>query len=256
MNEFFYSKMGLAGKNIIITGGHSGLGLETARCIAAAGGFPIILDICPDDQMKEALDYIGAGAGYYFDITDTEGAPAIVEKILAAHGHIDGLINNAGVHCKKPFDATEIADFRRVFEVHIFGAVALTKAVVPTMRAQKSGSIIFISSMSAMFGLTEVSAYAAAKSAVLGLTKDLTGELSCDGIRVNSIAPGFIDTPMFHKAVDADPPRQAKIMGHTPMKKYGTPEDIAWAAVYLLSDAASFVTGTLLPVDGGCAIGF
>lgn len=256
MNEQFMQKMSLTGKNIVITGGHSGLGLATACCVAQAGGFPILLDIAPEEKLQEALDTIGTGAAYYFDITDTAGAAAITARVLEQHGHIDGLINNAGVHCKKPFEQTTIEDFRRVFDVHILGAVALTQAVTPAMKAQGGGSILFISSMSAMFGLTEVSAYAAAKSAVLGLTKTLTGELSADGIRVNAIAPGFIDTPMFHKAVDTDLPRQQKILGHTPMKRYGSPEDIGWAAVYYCSDAASFVTGTLLPVDGGCAIGF
>ena len=84
----------------------------------------------------------------------------------------------------------------------------------------------------------------------------MAGDISADGIRVNAIIPGFIDTPMFHQAVDADLPRQQKILGHTPMKAYGKPEDIGWAAVYLCSDAASFVNGTALTVDGGCAIGF
>lgn len=256
MKELFAQKMGLNQKNIIITGGHSGLGLEAARCIAASGGFPIILDIAPAEVLADVIERLGTGAAYTFDITNTDHAEKMVETVLREHGHIDGLINNAGVHCKKPFEDTDIADFKRVFDVHIFGAAALTKAVVPAMRKQGGGSVLFISSMSAMFALTEVSAYAAAKSAVLGLTKTLTGELAADGIRVNAIAPGFIDTPMFHKAVDADPERQAKIIGHTPMRCYGNPEDIGWACVYYLSDAAAFVTGTLLPVDGGCAIGF
>ena len=91
---------------------------------------------------------------------------------------------------------------------------------------------------------------------MMGLTRCLAGDVSADGIRVNAIIPGFIDTPMFHLAVDADIPRQQKILGHTPLKTYGSPEDIGWAAVYLSSPAASFVNGTSITVDGGCAIGF
>ena len=136
------------------------------------------------------------------------------------------------------------------------GSFALTKAVVPGMLERKKGNILFISSMSAYLGMTQVTAYSAAKSAVLGLVKTLSGELADKGIRVNAIAPGFIDTPMFRKAVESDIPRQQKIIGHTPMGCYGDPMDIGWAAVYLTSPAARFVTGVCLPVDGGCCIGF
>ena len=104
--------------------------------------------------------------------------------------------------------------------------------------------------------MTQVCAYGAAKSAVLGFVKTLSGDLADKGIRVNAIAPGFIDTPMFRKAVETDVPRRQKIIGHTPMGCYGDPMDIGWAAVYLASPAARFVTGICLPVDGGCSIGF
>lgn len=248
--------LGLSGKNILITGGRTGLGFAMAQCVAKAGGFPIILGSAPQEKIDEAVSQLPAGCGYSFDITKTDETEKFVAGLIERHGHIDGLVNNAGVHCKKPFEDTSLEDFKRVFDVHFYGAIALTQAVVPYMKAQKSGSIIFISSMSAMIGMTQVSAYGAAKSAVLGLVKSLTGDLSEHGIRVNAIAPGFIDTPMFHKAVDTDIPRQQKILGHTPMKEYGKPEDIGWAAVYLCSDAARFVTGVNLPVDGGCCIGF
>lgn len=246
----------LTDKNILITGGRSGLGFAMAKCIAAAGGFPIIVGSSSDGVMREAAEKIGAGAGYHFDVTEVGKADSFVEKMTERYGHIDGLINNAGVHCKKPFGETEPEDFGRVFDVHVFGAAALTRAVVRPMKERQSGSIIFISSMSAMIGMTEVSAYSAAKSAVLGLVKSLTGELADKGIRVNAISPGFIDTPMFHQAVDADIERQKKILSHTPMRCYGNAEDVGWAAVYLCSEAAKFVTGINLPIDGGCNIGF
>lgn len=250
------NKLDLTGKNIIITGGRSGLGFAMAECIASMGGFPIILGSSPEEVLKEASERIGAGAGYHFDVTETHKAEGFLAELIERYGHIDGLINNAGVHCKKPFEETSEEDFERVFAVHVKGAIALTQAVLPYMKAQNSGSIIFIASMSAMTAMTQVAAYGAAKSAVLGLVKSLTGEYAPYGIRVNAISPGFIDTPMFHKAVDADPERQKKILGHTPMQSYGWPEDIGWAAVYLCSDASRFVTGVNLPVDGGFNIGF
>lgn len=246
----------LDNKIILITGGRTGLGFAMAKCVAEAGGFPIIVGSAPQEAVEEAAKLLPSGCGYRFDITDTKHAQRFVDELLKKYGHIDGLINNAGVHCKKPFDETTLEDFDRVFDVHIKGAVALTQAVLPSMRERGSGSVIFISSMSAMIGLTKVCAYSAAKSAVLGLVKDLSGEYAGEGIRFNAIAPGFIDTPMFHKAVDDDIPRQQKILGHTPMNAYGQPEDIGWAAVYLCSDASRFVTGVNLPVDGGCCIGF
>lgn len=251
----FQQAMGLEGKKIVVTGGRTGLGFAMARCIACAGGYPIILGSSSERAMEEAAGELPCGAGYHFDVTEYDRAPALIKMLLEKHGQIDGLINNAGVHCKKPFESTEMEDYQRIFSVHLLGAAALTRAVVPAMQ-EKGGSILFISSMSAMLGMTQVAAYSAAKSAVLGLVKSLTGELAARHIRVNAISPGFIDTPMFHKAVDSDLPRQQKILAHTPMNAYGDPEDVGWAAVYLCSDAARFVTGINLPVDGGCSIGF
>jgi len=250
------NKMNLTEKNIIVTGGRSGLGFAMARCIAASGGFPILLGSSSEEVMQEAADRVGNGEGYHFDVTETEKAGPFIAGLAEKYGHIDGLINNAGIHCKKPFEETGEDDFARVFAVHVTGTAALTRAVIPVMRKQRKGSIIFISSMSAMTGMTEVAAYGAAKAAVLGLVKSLTGEFARYGIRVNAISPGFIDTPMFHQAVDSDPDRQKKILGHTPMQIYGNPEDVGWAGVYLCSDASGFVTGINLPVDGGFHIGF
>ena len=249
-------KMGLGGKNIIITGGRSGLGFAMAQCIAAMGGFPILLGSSPQEVMEEAAKRVQAGAGYHFDVTETTKAEGFVAELAERYGHIDGLINNAGVHCKKPFEETTEEDFARVFAVHVAGAVALTRAVLPWMKRQRAGSVLFIASMSAMTGMTQVTAYGAAKSAVLGLVKSLTGEYAPYGIRINAISPGFIYTPMFRQATDTDPERQQKILGHTPMGTYGSPEDVGWAAVYLCSDASRFVTGINVPVDGGFHIGF
>ena len=120
-----------------------------------------------------------------------------------------------------------------MMDVHLFGSFALTQAAIPYMRQKKRGSILFISSMSALLGMTDVCAYGSAKSALLGLTRCLAGDISPYGIRVNAIIPGFIDTPMFHRAVDQDLPRQQKILGHTPMNRYGTPEDIGLSLIHI-----------------------
>lgn len=256
-NQLFLNAFSLNGNKAIITGAATGLGNAMAKCLTAAGAEVIIVGIEPEEVLQSACDEIGGGASFYrFDITNTDHTAELVSRIINDHGKIDILINNAGVHCKKPIEDTTMDDFNRVINVHLVGAYAFTKALIPSMRSNKSGNIIFISSMSAFFGLTSVSAYAAAKSAVLGLTRSIAGEVSCDNVRVNAIVPGFIDSPMFRKAVEGDEERQKKILGRTPMNKYGDAMDIGWAAVYLCSPAASFVTGTYIAVDGGCLIGF
>lgn len=256
MNEFFKDAFDLSGQVALVTGGGSGLGYATAKCLAAAGA-KVIIAGRREEVLKKACDEIGEGISYVvYDVTDTDRAKICVEQIVKQYGSIDILINNAGRHCKKDVDEIEIQDFRNLMDVHLYGAYALAQAAIPYMREKRRGSIIFISSMSALLGMTKVCVYGSAKSALLGLTRCLAGDVSADGIRVNAIIPGFIDTPMFHEAVDQDIPRQKKILGHTPMEKYGSPEDIGWAAVYLSSKAAGFVNGTYLTVDGGCAIGF
>jgi len=128
--------------------------------------------------------------------------------------------------------------------------------VAPGMVERRQGSILFTASMASLFGIPKVVAYTAAKSAYLGLVNSLTSELSASNVRVNAIAPGWIDSDMMRAAVENDPERKAKILGRTPMCRFGQPGDIGWAAVYLASPAAAFVTGVVLPVDGGAAIGF
>ena len=257
MEKYCADAFSMKDQVVIITGGASGLGFAMAKCMKAAGAKVIILGSRDEKELKSACDEIGGGAAYYrFDITQTSEIQALVDNIIKEHKKVDVLVNNAGVHCKKPVEQMTMEDFSRVLDVHLFGSYAFCKAVIPHMRSRKSGCILFVSSMSALFGLTSVSAYSAAKSAVLGLTRSLASEVSSDNVRVNAIVPGFIDSPMFRKAVEGDVNRQQKILGRTPMNSYGNPEDIGWAGVYLCSKAASFVTGTSLVVDGGCSIGF
>ena len=124
------------------------------------------------------------------------------------------------------------------------------------MIQRKHGNILFTASMASLFGIPQVIAYSAAKSAYLGMVRTLATEISSQGIRVNAIAPGWIETPMSQKALNGDKARAAKILSRTPMATLGAPSDVGWAAVYLCSPAAKFVTGVVLPVDGGVSIGF
>jgi gluconate 5-dehydrogenase len=151
---------------------------------------------------------------------------------------------------------TSDAEFAAVIQTHVFGAFALTREAGRRMVERKSGSILFTASMASLFGLPLVVAYSAAKSAYVGMVRSLATEWGAHGVRVNAIAPGWIASAMLDKALGGDAARKAKILGRTPMNKFGEPDDIGWAAVYLSSPAAKFVTGVVLPVDGGAAIGF
>ncbi|MDQ3394439.1 MAG: glucose 1-dehydrogenase [Bacteroidota bacterium] len=246
----------LTGKIAVITGGGTGLGLGMGKALIDAGAYVVITGR-REGMLKEACELCGNNMGYIAsDITELTRLPKLVEDIEAKYGAIDILINNAGINLKKP--ALEVSDleFQTIINTNVNGLFALTREVAKKMKERKKGSIIMITSMAAMYGLSYVSAYAASKSAVLGMSKVLANDLAAFGIRVNCIAPGFIDSSMLRKALDADPERKEKVLGRTPMKTFGLPEDIGFAAVYLSSDASKFVTGINLPVDGGNSIGF
>lgn len=247
----------LEGKTAVITGGSTGLGLAITRCFIGAGAKVAVISMESEEKGKSALEEFGDNAAYYqFDITDTEEVQKVADTIIAHHGSVNILVNNAGNHCKKPIEEMSVSDYTNVLNVHLVGAFALTKALVPHMKRQKAGSILFMASMTSYIGQPYVSGYSTAKSGYLGLVHTLCTELGTDGIRVNAIAPGWIDTPMFHKATDNDAPRLNKILGRIPMKQVGDPMDIGMAAVYLASDAARYVNGVCIPVDGGALVGF
>ena len=149
-----------------------------------------------------------------------------------------------------------VEDYKNVLDVHLVGAFALTKAFIPQMKERGWGRIIFQASMTSYNGQPQVCGYSTAKAGYLGLIHTLTAEVAEYGITVNAIAPGWIDTPMFHKAVDNDPPRLAKILGRIPAKSVGDPMDVGMCAAFLCSDAARYISGTCIPVDGGALIGF
>jgi NAD(P)-dependent dehydrogenase (short-subunit alcohol dehydrogenase family) len=190
------------------------------------------------------------------DITDLDQADALIERVAKRAGPISILVNNAGIHLKKSATDTTPEEFNQVLQTHVVAAFALTRAALPGMLARKHGSILFMGSMASVFGIPMVSAYSAAKAAYLGMVRSLATEVSPKGVRVNAIAPGWIKSNMMLKALSGDPARSEKILGRTPMNRFGKAEDVGWAATYLCSPAAGFVTGIVLPVDGGVSIGF
>jgi len=252
----FDSAFNLTGQTALITGGGTGLGFGMAKCLVAAGAKVVLVG-----RRKEQLDKTCATLGKNSfalrgDVTQLESIPGLVKQAESFAGPISILINNAGIHLKKDAVHTSDAEFASILQTHVFGAFALTREVAQGMVKRQSGSVIFIASMASFMGVPKVLAYATAKTAIIGMVRTLAAEWGQTGVRVNAIAPGWIHSEMTAKALNDDPPRKAKILGRTPMNRLGEADDIGWAAVYLSSSATKFVTGVVLPVDGGASIGF
>jgi gluconate 5-dehydrogenase len=246
----------LAGEVALITGGGSGLGFGVARALVDAGARVAIAGR-REPVLRGACAELGPQASYFVQDVTRKGAPAgllgaIEEKI----GPVSILVNNAGVHLKKPFLETSEEELLGVLQTHVLASYALTRAAAPSMMERRHGSVIFLASMTSLIGMPLVIAYTTAKTAVLGLVRGLAAELSPRGVRVNAIVPGWIESPMLHQALDQDKERRDRILRRTLMGRFGEPEDIGAAAVYLSSPAGRFVTGILLPVDGGASVGF
>lgn len=254
MNKFDQA-FRLDGRVAIVTGGATGIGFGIASCLIAAGA-KVVLAARRRPLLDEAKEKLGENAiPMELDITDTDHASDFVQAVLKKTGRIDILVNNAGSTLRKPVEEVTQADLKSVMDVNVMGAYALSQAVIPHMKERGSGSIIFISSMASFLSMNSTSPYSIAKSAVLGAVRSMASEVSPFGIRVNSIAPGWIMTPMFEKILETDPARGEKVLGRTPLKQFGTPEDVGWAAAYLASDASRFVTAATLIVDGGAVTG-
>jgi len=243
-------------KIALVTGGGSGLGFAIAQKFVDNGITTIITgrDVQKLNAAKKQL-----GENCYAlpcDLNNLSGIPSFVNTVLKQFGQIDILVNNAGINMKKDFTEVTDDEFLQVLTTNVLAVFALSREVVRHMLQKKEGSIIHISSMAAHYGLPRVIAYSASKTAIEGMTRAMAVELSPNGIRVNCIAPGFIYSDMTDKAFNNDPQRKERVFNRTPMGIMGQPEDVGNAALYLAGDAAKFVTGIVLPVDGGNSIGF
>lgn len=243
-------------KVAIITGGGGGIGLAIAKRFIQ---HQILTVIIGRDQEK--LNAAAAELGPLCqpicqDLNDLSSIPRLVQQIIDRYGRIDIVVNNAGINQKKDFTDVSDEEFQRVLHINLSSVFALSREVVRYMETAGSGVIINISSMAAQYGIPKVIAYSASKSAIEGMTRAMAVELAPKGIRVNCIAPGFIATDMSEKALNGDAERKQKVMARTPMGRLGEPADIGDAALYLASDGAGYVTGVVLPIDGGNSIGF
>jgi NAD(P)-dependent dehydrogenase (short-subunit alcohol dehydrogenase family) len=240
----------------IVTGGGSGIGLAIAEKFADHGMQTIIIGR-DEVKLKKAKDQLGNNCfAICADLSNLSVIPALVEKIILEFGQIDVLVNNAGINLKKDFAEVSDVEFQSIITTNLSAVFSLSREVVKQMLKQGKGSIINISSMAAQYGLPKVIAYSASKTAIDGMTRAMAVELSPKGIRVNAIAPGFIKTDMTAKALDSDPERKSRVFARTPMGYMGEPADIGEAALFLAGNAAKYITGVVLPVDGGNSIGF
>ncbi|HLO61257.1 MAG TPA: SDR family oxidoreductase [Bacteroidales bacterium] len=243
-------------KTALITGGASGIGLAIARKFTE-NGIRCILVGRDEMKLSKAATNLGKTCEFVaFDITRFSEIPGMVTDIYTRLGKIDVLVNNAGIHLKKPLFEVTDEEYQTVIRTNQVAVFSLSREVGSRMARDKKGSIINISSMASQYGLPQVIAYTAAKSAVEGMTRAMAVELSPLGIRVNCIAPGFIETEMSSNALDKDRGRKEKVLSRTPMGRLGKAEEVADAALFLATDASSYITGVVLPVDGGNAVGF
>lgn len=246
----------LTGKTALITGGGTGIGLGIAKAMVEAGARVIIVGR-REETLQQAQKELGGDVHYFvFDLAKTEEMPAFIDHVESAVGSIDILVNNAGIHLKKYALDTTDAEFEKIIQTNVVSVFSLSRTCAAKMVERKNGVILFIGSMTGIFGMDRVSAYGTSKSALTGLMQNLVTEFSKHNVRVNTLVPGWIESPMFFKAIGDDPQRKEKIVNRIAMEGFGKPEDVGHAAVFLSSPAARYITGVLLPIDGGAAVNF
>ena len=255
MNNLF----DLSGRTGIVTGGAQGLGESIARALSAHGARVVLLDIQPEIANKTAAA-INSERGEELasalacDVQNDNQVRSCVDRVREQHGRIDVLVNNAGVHRRHTPQEFPRQDIDFVLGVNLLGSFFVARAVADAMVEQRAGSIINLSALGGgLMGLGRGgSIYGVTKGAIVALTRDLAAEWGKHGIRVNSLAPGWIHTPMT-QALQQNPARSAKMLDRVPLQRWGEALDVAGAAVFLASDASSYITGHTIPIDGGAA---
>lgn len=243
----------LAGRVALVTGAGQGNGKAIARGLAVAGAKVVATDIneaTADQTADEIRREGGIASAAALDVADKAACLALRERVIGLYGAVSILVNNAGILQRGPFDQADADQaWERTFAVNVNGTYNMIRAFLPMLKETR-GSVVNLGSIQSFVATPNSAAYTASKGAILQLTKALAVELAPSGIRVNAIAPGFIETPMTQATRD-NPERMQALLAHTPMRRVGQPAELAGAVVFLASAAASYITGVMLPVDGG-----
>ena len=246
----------LSGRVALITGGNGGIGLAMAGGLAEAGASLMIAgrDPAKNQRAVGAIRALGGEAeAVSGDVADEAACWAMLEATIERYGRLDILINNAGTAIRKQPQEYSLAEWHRVLDTNLTSAFVLSQAAYPHLKAAGAGKIINVASILAIFGASFSAPYAASKAGLVQLTKVLATAWAADGIQVNAVLPGWIDTELTVGARAAVPGLQERVLARTPAGRWGVPNDLAGIAVFLAGAASDFVTGAAIPVDGGFA---
>ena len=247
-----FGTAGLADRVALVTGAAQGIGLSIARQLAACGAVVVLGDVDADKTQEAAKSIGGRALGVAMNVTRGAEVSAAVERVMAEFGRLDVLVNNAGITRDGLLIRMKEEDWDRVIDVNLKGTFHCTKAALGVMVKQRRGRIISIASIVGVMGNAGQANYAASKAAIIGFTKSIAREYANRAITANVVAPGFIKTAMTDQLTDDV---QTKLKEQIPLGRLGTPEDIAQAVAFLASDAAAYVTGQVLHVNGGMWMG-
>jgi beta-ketoacyl ACP reductase len=231
-------------RSVLVTGGNRGIGLAVARAFAAAG-----------DSVAVTHRATGAPDGLFgvqCDVTDAAAVDAAFSAVEAEHGPVQVLVSNAGITDDTLLLRMSEESFERVVDANLTGAYRVAKRAASGMLRARSGRMIFVSSVVALVGSPGQANYAASKAGLIGLARSIARELGSRNITANVIAPGFVETDMTAELTDA---RKSEILANVPLRRYGTPDEIAATALFLASEPAAYISGVVLPVDGGLGMG-
>ena len=246
-----YNPFSLQGKTVLVTGASSGIG-RAAAIECSKMGATVIAVGRNEERLKETLSMLETENSSYIicDLTDSES----MDKLVSAITNIDGLVNNAGIGIVKPLKFINETDFTTLLKADTIAPVLLLQKMIKKKKINKGGSVVFTSSMAALGGVTNGnSMYVACKGAISSFVLNAALELGPQNIRVNAVCPAMINTPLVHDGDTENEEHLKEMEKQYPLRKFGEPEDVAWAMIYLLSDAARWITGTNMVVDGGFA---
>ncbi|MBD8605401.1 SDR family oxidoreductase [Aeromicrobium sp. CFBP 8757] len=237
----------------VISGGARGIGAATAERLVASGWRVALLDINGEGAQAEAARLGDQNLGLGCDVADQQAVKDVVDQIATHFGRVDAVIPAAGNITRAPAEEFDLAIWQKHLDIHLTGSLLLAQAC-HSLLAESKGSIVTFASVASTFGLPGRVAYGTVKTGMVGLTRTLAAEWGPHGIRVNAVAPGYVDTEMVRSGFRSGSINEDTVLSRTPLRRLATPEDIAGVIEFLVGPAASFITGVLLPVDGGLII--